>query len=70
MKRNKRKITSKKSALFSKIMSIEVQVIYMKIDIQKVFSYLSDIVTSVSRLNKTEALINSQWTLASSLRND
>ena len=27
-------------------------------------------VTSVSRLNKTEALINSQWTLASSLRND
>ncbi len=28
------------------------------------------IVTSVSRLNKTEALINSQWTLASSLRNN
>ncbi len=27
-------------------------------------------VTSVSRLNKAEALINSQWTLASSLRND
>jgi len=28
------------------------------------------IVTSISRLNKTEALINLQWTLASSLRND
>ncbi len=28
------------------------------------------IVTNVSRLNKAEALINSQWTLASSLRND
>ncbi len=28
------------------------------------------IVTSVPRLNKAEALINSQWTLASSLRND
>ncbi len=27
-------------------------------------------VTSVPRLNKAEALINSQWTLASSLRND
>ncbi len=27
-------------------------------------------VTSVSRLNKTEASINSQWMLASSLRNN
>ncbi len=27
-------------------------------------------VTSISRLNKTEALINLQWTLTSSLRND
>ncbi len=32
---------------------------------------LSDItVTSISRLNKAEALINLQWTLASFLRND
>jgi hypothetical protein len=34
-----------------------------------IFKYIKN-VTSVPRLNKTEALINSQWTLASSLRND
>ncbi len=45
MKRDKWKTTSKKSALFLKIMSIEVQVIYMKIDTWKVFSYLSDVHT-------------------------
>ncbi len=32
--------------------------------------WTKDDVMSVSRLNKTEVLINSQWTLASSLRND
>ncbi len=34
------------------------------------YTFLLVSVTSVSRLNKAEALINSQWTLASSLRND
>ncbi len=45
MKRDKQKTTSKKSALFSKIMSVEVQIIYMKIDTLKVFSYLSNVYT-------------------------
>ncbi len=45
MKRNKWKITSKKSALFLKIMNVKVWVIYMKIDTWKVFLYLSDIHT-------------------------
>ena len=43
MKRDKWKITSKKSALFLKIMSLEVWVIYMKMCTRKVFSYLSDV---------------------------
>jgi hypothetical protein len=45
MKRDKQKTTSNKSALFSKIMSVEVQIIYMKIDTLKVFSYLSNVYT-------------------------
>jgi len=45
MKRDKQKTTSKKSALFSKIISVEVQIIYMKIDTLKVFSYLSNVYT-------------------------
>jgi len=45
MKKNRWKITSKKSALFSKIMNLEVQVIYMKMCTQKFFSYLLNIHT-------------------------
>ncbi len=45
MKRDRWKITSKKSALFSKILNLEVQVIYMKMCTQKVFSYLLNIHT-------------------------
>ncbi len=50
--------------------SCQLKSIYSIIILMLSSIILSQYVTSVPRLYKAEALINSQWTLASSLRND